>query len=211
MFGNKIVCILCERSGVWVCFSLKVASQLLLATNGPVKAVEGSLDQRSHDAAHVHLISTAVSLTIMLHPQPATNSTDRPKHKIQHRTGSNENLVWRLQRTAAIHWEIDHLAKTVMNWHHHWRDCFIDSLVPTGFNKWSLTHVQSHVPPQKQRKTHPRGSKCSSSPGGTSLSLERNLSNREGIYKVKDCYLCRKAQRERNLLGIGCQDSLFNQ
>lgn len=60
-------------------FSLKVASQLLLATNGPMKAVEGGLDQRSHDAAHVHLISTAVPLTIVLHPQPATNPTDKPK------------------------------------------------------------------------------------------------------------------------------------
>lgn len=53
-----------------VCYvSLKVASQLLHATSGPVKAVECSLHQRSHYAAHVHLVSTAVPLTVMLHPQ----------------------------------------------------------------------------------------------------------------------------------------------
>lgn len=53
-----------------MCVSLKVASKLLHATSGPVKAVECSLHQWSHDAAHVHLISTAVSLAIVLHPQP---------------------------------------------------------------------------------------------------------------------------------------------
>lgn len=50
---------------------LKVASQLLHATSGPVEAVEGSLHQRRHDAAHVHLVSAAVALAVVLHPQSA--------------------------------------------------------------------------------------------------------------------------------------------
>lgn len=33
--------------------------------------MEGSLNQWSHDATHVHLVSTAVPLAIVLHPQPA--------------------------------------------------------------------------------------------------------------------------------------------
>lgn len=28
------------------------------------------MDQRRHDAAHVHLVATAVPLTVVLHPQP---------------------------------------------------------------------------------------------------------------------------------------------
>lgn len=52
------------------CVSLKVASKLLHATSRPVEAVEGSLDQRRHDAAHVHLVAAAVPLTVVLHPQP---------------------------------------------------------------------------------------------------------------------------------------------
>lgn len=42
-----------------------------------------------------------------------------------------------------------------------------------------LTHGQFREQPQRQRRSHPRGSKCSSSVGGTSLSLERNLGNRK--------------------------------
>lgn len=56
--------------GVRDCVSLKVASKLLHATSGPVEAVEGSLYQRRHDAAHVYLVPAAVALTIVLHPQP---------------------------------------------------------------------------------------------------------------------------------------------
>lgn len=54
-----------------VCVSLKVTSQLLHAASGPVETMEGSLHQRSHNAAHVHLISTAVPLAVMFHSQPA--------------------------------------------------------------------------------------------------------------------------------------------
>lgn len=64
-----------------VCVSLKVASQLLHATSGPVKAVECSLHQRSHDAAHVHLVSTAVPLTVMLHPQPSEREKKKRGHE----------------------------------------------------------------------------------------------------------------------------------
>ena len=73
------VCV-CVRVRVCVCVCvcvcvrvrplLEVASQLLHATSGPLEAVEGGLDQRSHDAAHMHLISAAVALPVMLHAQP---------------------------------------------------------------------------------------------------------------------------------------------
>lgn len=63
-----------------VCVSLKVASQLLHATSGPVKAVEGSLNQWSHDAAHVHLIPTAVPLAIVLHTQPVAKGEKKKQH-----------------------------------------------------------------------------------------------------------------------------------
>lgn len=46
---------------------LDVAIELLLAAAGPVVAVEGSLDQRCHDAPHAGLISAAVALAIVLH------------------------------------------------------------------------------------------------------------------------------------------------
>lgn len=42
-----------------------------------------------------------------------------------------------------------------------------------------LTHGLFREQPQRQRRSRPRGSKCSSSAGGTSLSLERNLGNRK--------------------------------
>lgn len=35
------------------------------------------MHQRSHDAAHVHLISTAVPLAIVLHPQPAEREREK--------------------------------------------------------------------------------------------------------------------------------------
>lgn len=60
-----------------MCVSLKVASQLCHATSGPVKAVEGSLHQWRHDAAHVHLITAAVPLTIVLHPKPGERERER--------------------------------------------------------------------------------------------------------------------------------------
>lgn len=60
-----------------MCVSLKVASQLCHATSGPVKAMEGSLHQWRHDAAHVHLIAAAVPLTIVLHPKPAERERGR--------------------------------------------------------------------------------------------------------------------------------------
>lgn len=41
-----------------------------------------------------------------------------------------------------------------------------------------LTHVQSHVPPQRQKRNHLHGSTCSSSPGGTCPSPGRNLGSR---------------------------------
>lgn len=40
-----------------------------------------------------------------------------------------------------------------------------------------LTHGRFREPPQRRRRSHLRGSECSSSVGGTSLSLERNLGN----------------------------------
>lgn len=42
-----------------------------------------------------------------------------------------------------------------------------------------LTHGRFHEQPQRQRRSRPHGSECSSSVGGTSLSLERNLGNRK--------------------------------
>ena len=45
--------------------------QLLVAAAGPVEAVEGSLYQRSHDAAQRDLVSTVITLAVMLHTQPA--------------------------------------------------------------------------------------------------------------------------------------------
>lgn len=69
------------------CVSLKVASQLLHAAAGPVEAVEGSLDQWRHDAAHVHLVAAAVPLTVVLHPQPwgvnGEGMVEKDKKKIQ--------------------------------------------------------------------------------------------------------------------------------
>lgn len=35
-----------------------------------MEAVEGSLNQRGHDAPHVHLVSTAIPLAVVLHTQP---------------------------------------------------------------------------------------------------------------------------------------------
>lgn len=58
------------------CVSLKVASELLHATSGPVEAVESGLDQRRHDAAHVHLVAAAV-LTVVLHPQPGAGMVEK--------------------------------------------------------------------------------------------------------------------------------------
>lgn len=52
-------------------YSLDVSLQLLAAAHGPVVAVEGCLHQRSHDAAHGGLVSTAVALAVVLHAQPA--------------------------------------------------------------------------------------------------------------------------------------------
>lgn len=76
--------------------SLKVASQLLHATSGPVKAVEGSLHQWSHDAAHVHLVSTAVPLTVMLHPQSSEREESKKKKKEDRRDLSGkETNQWR--------------------------------------------------------------------------------------------------------------------
>lgn len=40
-----------------------------------------------------------------------------------------------------------------------------------------LTHGRFHEQPQRQRRSHPHGSECSSSVGGTSLSLEHTLSD----------------------------------
>ncbi len=42
-----------------------------------------------------------------------------------------------------------------------------------------LTHGRFHEQPQRRRRSRPHGSECSSSVGGTSLSLERNLGNRK--------------------------------
>lgn len=79
------------------CVSLKVASELLHATSGPVEAVESSLDQRRHDAAHVHLVAAAV-LTVVLHPQPGArwvgvrgwNGGERLKNAANFSTQSRE-------------------------------------------------------------------------------------------------------------------------
>lgn len=42
-----------------------------------------------------------------------------------------------------------------------------------------LTHGRFHEQPQRRRRSRPHGSECSSSVGGTSQSLERNLGNRK--------------------------------
>lgn len=52
-----------------------------------------------------------------------------------------------------------------------------------------LTRDLSHVPPQRQRRNRPRGSKYSSSQGGTFLSLGRNLSTRDDNHKMKEWFL----------------------
>ena len=49
---------------------LYVSLQLQATAHGPVVAMKCSLYQRSHDAAHYSLITTAVPLPIMLHPKP---------------------------------------------------------------------------------------------------------------------------------------------
>lgn len=68
---TTLLCFCCLLEGEWVGSNLLyVAVELLLAAAGPVVAVEGSLDQWGHDAAHTGLISTAVALAIMLHAQP---------------------------------------------------------------------------------------------------------------------------------------------
>lgn len=41
-----------------------------------MKAVESSLHQRSHDAAHVHFVATSVPLAIVLHPEPGETQTE---------------------------------------------------------------------------------------------------------------------------------------
>lgn len=45
-----------------------------MTASGPVKAVEGCLNQRSHDTAHGNLIPTLIRLAIMLHPQSEYNN-----------------------------------------------------------------------------------------------------------------------------------------
>lgn len=72
-------------------FSLKEASQLLHATSRPLKFVEGSLHQRSHDAAHGHLISAAVSLTVMLHSKPIYKERERKGRKLPEVNGKDED------------------------------------------------------------------------------------------------------------------------
>lgn len=80
---------------VCVCVSLKVSSQLLHATFGPLKAVESSLHQRSHDAAQVHLVSAAVSLAIMLHPQPTQEREKEKKWDIKREVKGKKMNQWR--------------------------------------------------------------------------------------------------------------------
>lgn len=90
--SNSSVLHLCIWEYVCICVSLKVASKLLHATSGPVKAVEGSLYQRRHDAAHVYLVSAAVPLTIVLHSQPAKweRETEREREML-----AKEKNQWR--------------------------------------------------------------------------------------------------------------------
>lgn len=45
-----------------------------MTASGPVKAVEGCLNQRSHDTAHGNLIPALIRLAIMLHPQSEYNN-----------------------------------------------------------------------------------------------------------------------------------------
>lgn len=44
-----------------------IAAELLFAAARPVIAMERSLYQRCHDAAHTRLISTAITLPVMFH------------------------------------------------------------------------------------------------------------------------------------------------
>ena len=75
-FVRVHMCAACVRVCVCMCVCvcvwslLEVALQLLHATSGPLEAVEGSLDQRSHDAAHVDLVPAAVALPVVFHAQP---------------------------------------------------------------------------------------------------------------------------------------------
>lgn len=49
-----------------------------------------------------------------------------------------------------------------------------------------LTHGRFREQPQRQRRSRPHGSECSSSVGGTSLSLGRNLGNRKRPHSPND-------------------------
>lgn len=150
-----------------VCVSLKVASKLLHATSGPVKAVEGGLYQRCHDAAHLYLISTAIPLTIVLHPQPADREREDsggwgsqgnvPGETDQSRFNSEQSYDWLLWCPLPL------------------LESRLDDIMMAN----TLTHVQSRVPPQRPTRSHPHGSKCSSVPDGTYLLPGHNLGDKE--------------------------------
>lgn len=57
-----------------------------------------------------------------------------------------------------------------------------------------LTRGQFRERPQRQRRSRPRGSECSSSAGGTSPSPERNLGNRkDGTAPIITCGVTKRA------------------
>lgn len=57
--------------------SQDVSLQLLSAAHRPVVPVEGRLHQRSHHTSHRCFVSAAVTLTVVLHAQPAPTSRDK--------------------------------------------------------------------------------------------------------------------------------------
>lgn len=166
---------------------LKIASQLLHATSGPVKAVEGSLHQWRHDAAHVHLISTTVPLTIVLHPQPVERQRERGRWGERRWTSGDR---WGEEQKEGGH------SNSLIRYRLRWpkgrncnksiiSDCCCclllshESRLEDIIMAITLTHVRSRGPPQMQKRNRPRGSKCSSLQDGTCPSLGRNLGNQE--------------------------------
>ena len=126
-FPRVSVCLCLKRA--WV--SLQVASQLLHATSGPVEAVEGSLHQRGHDAAHVHLVSTAVPLAVVLHPQPARREREggREGGRETERERGRQNETYRRRQIRNV-----------------WEEKYSQGTKEGGGGQWSKTVINQYRP-----------------------------------------------------------------
>lgn len=67
-------------------YLLNVSVEFLFAAARPVVAVESSLNEGGHDAAHARLVSTAVPLAIVLHPQTGPNTATRQRDTVSCKT-----------------------------------------------------------------------------------------------------------------------------